>query len=163
MRWGISGEPLPPGQKLRYADEISAACARLNFPPCLAYAIAWRETIRGEVGGQWMAAAIVSGDGGHGLFQLTSYVPTGWSDPSTNAEAALNYWLFPNVNSFYDHFELRGDQLVKATANAFNRGYGAVSASLKAGADTDAGSANGNYGSDVLEQYRRLVAGQSPQ
>lgn len=160
MRWGISGQPLPAG--LLYGAEISAACAAYNFPVCFAYAIAWRESIRGESNGKWNAATVVSSDGGHGVFQLTSYVPTGWSDPLTNAEAALAYWLVPNVNSFYDRFDLRGDALVKAAADAFNRGYGAVSADLSAGRDPDAGSTGKNYGADVLAQYRRLIAGQNP-
>lgn len=160
MRWGISGQALPAG--LRYGDEISAACAAYNFPPCFAYAIAWRESIRGEAGGKWNAATVVSADGGHGLFQLTSYVPDGWSDPLTNAEAALKYWLLPNVNAFYDRFELRGDALVKAAADAFNRGYGAVAADLSAGRDPDAASSGGNYGADVLNQYQRLAAGENP-
>jgi hypothetical protein len=160
MRWGLSGQPLPEG--LAYGSEISAACAAANFPACFAYAIAWRETIRGERNGKWDAATVVSADGGHGLFQLTSYVPNGWSDPLTNAEAALKYWLLPNVNSFYDRFGLRADALVKAAADAFNRGYGAVSADVSAGRDPDRASAGGNYGSDVLAQYHRLVAGNPP-
>ena len=160
MRWGISGRPLPSG--LRYGEEITAACAVYNFPPCLAYAIAWRESIRGENNGKWTAATVVSGDGGHGLFQLTSYVPNGWSDPLTNAEAALQYWLVPNVNAFYDRVALRGDALVKAAADAFNRGFGAVSVDLSAGRDPDLGSAAGNYGADVLAQYLRLSAGEDP-
>lgn len=160
MRWGISGQPLPAG--LRYGSEITAACTAYNFPPCFAYAIAWRESIRGEAGGKWTASTVISGDGGHGLFQLTSYVPDGWSDPLTNAEAALKYWLVPNVNGFYDRFDLRGDDLVKAAADAFNRGYGAVSADLTAGRDPDAASSGGNYGADVLAQYHKLAAGENP-
>lgn len=160
MRWGISGQPLPAG--LLYGSEITAACLAYNFPVCFAYAIAWRESIRGESGGKWTAATVVSPDGGHGLFQLTSYVPNGWSDPLTNAEAALQYWLLPNVNAFYDRFELRGDPLVKAAADAFNRGYGAVSANLTAKKDPDAGSTGHDYGSDVLSQYHKMAAGGAP-
>jgi hypothetical protein len=162
MRWGISGAPIPQNLKLPYAEEIGDACLAANFPACFAYAIAWRETIRGEVGGKWTAASVVSADGGHGLFQLTSYVPTGWADPLTNAEAALQYWLLNNVNSLYDKYGLTGDDLVKAAADAFNRGYGAVSADVAAKRDPDTGSASGNYGSDVLDQYHKLVAGKSP-
>jgi hypothetical protein len=162
MRWGISGQPISLNLGLPYVAEITAACSALNFPPCFAYAIAWRETISGERNGQWDAATVVSPDGGHGLFQLTSYVPPGWQDPLTNAEAALKYWLLPNVNSLYDHFQLQGDDLVKAAADAFNRGYGNVSASLSAGQDPDVNSAHGNYGSAVLQQYQLLVAGNAP-
>lgn len=163
MRWGISGRSLPADQALRYLEPITDACAAFNFPPCFAYAIAWRESISGEVAGTWPSAAtVVSGDGGHGLFQLTSFVPTGWSDALTNAHAALQYWLVPNVNSLYDHFSLSGDQLIKAAADAFNRGYGAVQQSLKSGQDPDIGSAGGNYGSDVLAKYQRLIDGQAP-
>lgn len=162
MRWGIQGASLPTDKGLPYIDVVTAACAAVNFPPCFAYAVAWRETIRGQVGGKWDAATVVSGDGGHGLFQLTSYVPPGWNDPLTNAEAALKYWLLPNTNSFYDHFNLSGDNLVKAAADAFNRGYGAVSRSLSNGQDPDVGSANGDYGSDVLRQYKRLASGEAP-
>lgn len=43
MRWGVSGANLPKRQSLRYAEEITAACAAVQFPACFAYAIAWRE------------------------------------------------------------------------------------------------------------------------
>jgi hypothetical protein len=162
MRWGISGAPIPANLGLSYVPEITAACAAANYPPCLAYAIAWRESISGEVAGEWTAATVISSDGGHGLFQLTSYVPPGWADPLTNAEAALTYWLVPNTNSLYDSFKLTGDALVKAVADAFNRGYGAVKASLTSSADPDIGSTGDNYGSDVLQQYQRLIAGEVP-
>lgn len=90
MMYGILGVPVPA--HLVYAEEINAACGDF-FPPCLAYAVANRETIRGERGGLWRAATVVSPDGGHGLFQLTSWVPDDWADPARNAFWAVSRWL----------------------------------------------------------------------
>jgi hypothetical protein len=163
---GLSAAPIPASLALPYADAIGAACVKApnNFPPCLAYAIGWRETIRGRA---WLAtlgqtpANAVSPDGGHGIFQLTSWVPNGWDDPGTNAYWAVARWLAPNLAHFAAK-GLTGESLVKATAAAFNAGVDAVEHQLANGLQIDHCTTHQNYGFDVWTIYQTLLAGGTP-
>jgi len=158
MRWGVSGKPIPSG--LPYEATIRDACFVSGFPPCLAYAIASVETIGGEVAGSWNAATVISADGGHGLFQLTSYVPPGWDVPETNARYAMLDWLVPDATRVFQELRLSGDNLVRAVAAAFNAGWGGMMSGHRLD-DVDRFTTN-HYAARVLANYHKLVAGQSP-
>ena len=158
MRWGVSGKPIPSG--LPYEEQIKDACFVYSFPPCLAYAIASVETIGGEVAGSWNAATVISADGGHGLFQLTSYVPPGWDDPATNASCAVLDWLVPDATRAFQELRLSGDNLVRAVAASFNAGWYGMMSGHRLN-DVDRFTTN-HYAARVLANYHKLVAGQSP-
>ncbi len=163
MIYGISGTALP--SHLVYAPNIQRACVSANFPPCLAYAIAWRETISGQLGQQWNAQNIVSPDKGYGLFQLTSpfmqpWPPSNWTSPDANTNYALTYFLNPALH-FFAGRGLRGDDLVRCVAAAFNEGTGTAWLEHLAG-DVDLGTTGHDYASSVLSNYHRLIAGQDP-
>jgi hypothetical protein len=148
----VSGAPLPAG--LPYGEQITAAAKALDFPPALAYAIKICETGRDD------PPDICSGDGGHGLFQLTSYVPAGWDDPQTCAHYAILDWLLPDALRIFRELELAGDDLVRAVAAAFNAGWGGMLRGHLAG-DVDRYTTN-RYGERALSHYRALAAGRNP-
>jgi len=177
MMWAVSGASIPAS--LKYADPITRACAayRNGFPPCFAYAIAWNETIGGEYAGIWTASTVVSPDGGHGLFQLTSpeeFIPQMWTDPYQNGVAAVAHWIMPDV-TFWVDLGLSGPTLVRAVAASFNAGIGGVDPNtgeasgaygghLRHG-DVDAFTTKSDgvgYGQRALNNYVRLIAGQQP-
>jgi len=158
MRWGISGRPIPEG--LPYADAITLACFAPQLPPCLAYAIAAIETIGGEVNGSWNAATVISADGGHGLFQLTSYVPEGWATPLTNASCAVADWLEPDAQRGFQELGMVGDNLVRVVAACFNAGWGGMMAGHRIG-DVDRFTTH-RYAERALGKFHKLMAGQSP-
>ena len=158
MRFGISGHPIPAG--LPYAAEITTACAAEDMPPCLLYALAWRESIQGEVNGSWNAATVVSADGGHGLFQLTSSYPSNWADPTHNAAYAIADFVSPTIDYWNGIHKFTGETLVLLVAATFNEGLGAA-IRYHAEGDVDAGTTN-EYGHGVLAIYRTLISGQKP-
>ena len=159
MRYGISGVSIP--KQLPYAATIQAPCLELGFPPCLAYAIAWRESISGEVNGSWDAATVLSGDGGHGLFQLTSTFPEGWDDEAINVRYALSNFLIPALHQFARR-ALRGDDLIRLVAASFNAGERAAWEAHLAG-DCDLATTGNNYSTCVLASFDRLIKGESPE
>lgn len=156
MIYGISGTALPA--HLPFAPNIQRACETPagNFPPCLAYPVAWRETIRGCKN----PVTVVSSDGGHGLYQLTSSFPIDWDDVDANIRYALEYFLKPSLVFFADR-GLRGDGLIRCVAAAFNEGQGTAWLNHLAG-NVDLGTTGHNYASDVLSNYHRLISGQDP-
>jgi hypothetical protein len=161
MIYGISGAPIPA--HLPYASAIQAGCQAANFPPCVAYAIAWRETISGEVAGLWVpqdACTVLSGDGGHGLFQLTSSFPNDWTDAAANIRFALEQFLLPGM-AFFTGNGLVGDDLIRAIAAGFNSGNGTAWENHLLG-NVDLGTAGNNYASSVLANYHLLITGQDP-
>ena len=160
MIYGLSGRAV--SSALPYATPINVACMELGFSPPLAYAIAQRETIRGQIGGLWDAATIVSTDDGHGLFQLTSSWPAKWNDPLANARYAIGGWLVPSMHHYATVHGLAGDELVKAIADSFNAGDAVVCRACREGTDPDRATSGRDYGSDVLANYKRLVAGLAP-
>jgi hypothetical protein len=155
MRWGISGAPIPP--TLPYAQYVSLETARFDFPPLFAYAIAARESIMGQLEGKWNAANVISGDGGHGVFQLTSWYPDpGWDDPQINAHYAIADWLLPDSVFWFRNYGMTGDDLIRCTAASFNAGLGAAIKAHAAG-DVDAVTSD-RYGAGVLAIYKQLLA-----
>jgi len=159
MIYGISTAPIPP--RLAYATAIQGGCTAAVFPGCLAYAIAWRETIRGQLSGLWPSAvSVMSSDGGRGLFQLTSSYPTDWLDINGNIKYALSYFLVPSLH-FFAGSGLRGDALVRMVAAAFNEGSEAATLDHLLG-NVDIGTTGHDYASDVLSNYYKLTSGQDP-
>lgn len=158
MMFGMHGGPLPP--TLPYAGAISAACGQL-FPPLVAYSVACRESIIGEMNGKWDAATVVSGDNGHGLFQLTSWFPQHWEDPQTNAIAAVRNWFVPDMLWWRDQIPgVQGDDLVRCIAASFNAGRGGAWNGHIAG-DVDKYTTD-NYAAGVLQIYRNLLQKGTP-
>jgi len=166
MLYGISGAPLPDA--FPYKAEIEKACSEYDIPPCFAGGVAWRETLGSA---SWILATYgtsptctVSEDGGHGIFQLTSYVPSDWSDPFTNALAAAHVYFKPDLYRWHSIFNLSGDDLVKCAAASFNAGWDQASQWHEDG-DVDAYTTRQNgvpYGEGVLANYHALVAGHLP-
>jgi hypothetical protein len=159
MRWGISGRPL--ALDLRYAAPITQAAIELDFPPLFLYAIAYNETIRGEIDGQWDAATVVSSDGGHGLCQLTSWWPNpGWDDPYTNAHYAVLDWLLPDSERWFAQIGATGETLVRCAAASFNAGWSnAWTGHLQGNVDL---LTTNDYGATVLQTYNNLFATGQP-
>ena len=123
MKDGIVSGTLP--QDYLYAAPISYAATSHLTSVFLAYAIALNETIEGEKAGLWNAATVVSPDGGHGLFQLTSLIPYNWNDPLTNASWACEDYIVPAWAYWANApYHLQGDDLVRAIAAEFNAGRG---------------------------------------
>jgi hypothetical protein len=165
MRNGLSAGPLPA--HLPYGDAIQKACegARYagltSFSPLVAYACAVNETIQGEVNGSWSAATVVSADGGHGLFQLTSSFPVNWRDPYTNALFACEHFFMP-AEAFWSSppYSLSGTALLRAIAASFNAGLGNALAGHRRG-DVDAYT-TAHYADRARAHYDALLAGKSP-
>jgi hypothetical protein len=134
MRNGLSAGPLAAG--LLYGPQIQAACEiPPTFSPEVAYAIALNETIEGQENGSWDAATVVSADGGHGLFQLTSSYPDDWADPLANATYAVEHFLLP-AETFWSNMGIQGDDLVRCIAADFNAGrQGALDGHAKGDVD----------------------------
>ena len=162
MKYGISGGPIPAG--LPYSSPISNACDDTRFWPRWLYAIAYVETISGEVNGSWPSAATVkSGDGGLGLCQLTSpwgtgpWPPPGWDDPQTNASLAVEHYLDSAVYYWQLVQKLAGLDLVRAASAEYNAGRANALAGHFRG-DVDRDTTGGNYGARVAAVYGVLVA-----
>lgn len=156
MNHGISGAPIPSG--LPYADIIQAACEQRNFWPCVAYAIACNETIIGQLNGKWDAATVVSEDGGHGLFQLTSSWPDNWEDPAANTAYALDHFLLNARDEWLTWSKgIEGTDLVRAIAATFNAGFGGAWKGHENG-DVDLYTTD-DYGARAAAIYERLITG----
>jgi hypothetical protein len=160
MLHDIAGSPIPGN--LLYAEAVNLACVELNFPPLFAYAVANRETIRGERNGKWIASDIVSFDGGHGLFQLTSWWPADWNNPHVNAHWAVARWLGPSLSHYALIHGYTGDRLMAAAGDAFNAGLGAVCRLCELGENPDGATTGHNYGADVVACYHALLADRTP-
>jgi len=131
MRDGIISGLIPA--QFPYADPIQRAAELHNVSAFVVYSIGEQETINGEQSG-WLVAAygpgttaanVVSNDGGHGIFQLTSSYPQLWQDPYTNAEFACANFIAPAWEFWSGQpYNLVGDALVRAVAAEFNAGRG---------------------------------------
>lgn len=157
MQHGIVAGTIP--HALPFAGVIQAAADAAGFSAALAYGVAWRETIRGQKYGQWNAATVVSTDGGHGLFQLTSSYPDDWREPESNARYALDNFLKP-ARDFFVAKGVLGEALVRCIAAAFNAGTEtAWEAHLRY--DVDSVTTGHNYGADVFRVYHAIINRQS--
>jgi hypothetical protein len=159
MKYGVSGAPLPDG--LDYGEAVRAAASASDFAPCWLYAHAWQETIK--IDGMDAAGAL-SGDGGHGLLQLTASYPSNWDDPQANASYAITNFLEPAIAYWNGVRGIDGDALVKCVAAEYNAGRTNAIKGYEAG---DVGkytthTAGVSYSDLVLRYYRQLSAGQSP-
>jgi len=154
MIYDISGRPIP--SSLLYARVIESACEARNFPPCVAYAIANRETIRGERNGLWISSTVISSDGGRGLFQLTSSYPSNWEDPLENTLYAIDHFLAPALH-FFAGKGLRDTSLIDIVADAFNEGASRAESFRASGVSPDIGTTGGDYGRDVVTCYVSLL------
>lgn len=156
---GIVATSLNPS--LRYAPAINEACMRPygSQSPLLCYAIAWRESISGEIAGLWESAAdVISSDGGHGLFQLTASWPFNWDSAYVNACYAIDDYINP-AETFWAEKE-QGDKLVLCMAAEFNAGR---TLALKGYDLGDVGRfTTDNYAAAVLGFYQNLVTHGSP-
>ena len=159
MLYGISGAAIPGG--LKYAHEITMACAARNVPPCMVYAMAWRESISLEVDGAIPSAAtVVSGDGGHGLLQLTASFPDNWAIPYDNTLYAIDEFILPAIRYWHGLQGYCGDTLALLVFATFNEGLSAAE-KYHASGDVDAGTSD-EYGHGVLANLTKLVAGLAP-
>jgi len=165
MLFGVAGNGLPSG--LTYGDAIAAAAAAANFPPCWLYAHGWQETIKVEGWLQSMGhtpADYISGDGGHGIFQLTASVPPNWQDPKVNAGYAITQFLKPAIAHWNGKYGYTGDPLIRSVAAQYNAGQGGADRGHAAGdvgkytTHTDGVS----YSDLVLKYFHQLSAGKHP-
>ncbi len=147
--YGVSGEvvKLPT----RFAAEINGAALARNFPPCFLGAIRERET-----GDRADAATVISGDGGHGAYQLTSSYPDNWQDVTASGIYAIDHFLMPAIQYWHGLHLFNGDTLVLLVAATYNEGLGAAIKWHEAG-DVDRGTTN-EYGHGVLAIFKRLAA-----
>ena len=156
MIWGLSGAPVNP--TLPYAGFANRACVDMDFPPPFAYAIAFRETLC--LVPTIDPVTVVSGDGGHGIMQLTSSWPENWADPLANFTYAIRYFLLPAVQYWHGLQGYAGPVLVKLVAATYNEGLGAAIRYHNQG-DVDLGTTN-DYGAGVLAIYNNLVSKGTP-
>ena len=160
-QYGLSGAEVS-ALKNKYAGYTNRAANSRNFSPPLLYAVAYRETIHGELVGLWPSAlTVVSGDGGHGLFQLTSSYPAAWEDPLINALYAIDVFLKPAMDYWHGLENFTGDTLVLLVAATFNEGLSAARA-YHASGNVDAGTTD-HYGHGVLAYYKNLVEKGTPE
>ena len=156
MRFGVSGQLVMRG--LLYADTTNHVCVSYDFFPCVAYAIFWQESIEGEVNGKWDAKTVVSGDGGHGIGQLTSSWPDNWQDPVANITYAVEHFMVPALQDWQNL--LHGDDLVRAIAATYNAGFGQAWNGHVLG-DLDMYTTD-RYGERALATYRSLTTTGKP-
>ena len=165
MLLGVSGAGLPAG--LTYGTEIAAAAAAAQFPPCWLYAHGWQETIKvaGWIGTLGKTpATFISGDGGHGIFQLTASYPLNWEDPEANAAYAIANFLKPAIQYWNPKYGVTGDALIKCVAAEYNAGRANAESGHNEGdvgkytTHTDGVS----YSDLVLKYFHQLAGGQAP-
>jgi hypothetical protein len=147
LKYGISGEPLPPG--LAYGYQIQRASELLNFPPLVAYAVKMNETAPTD------PPDIVSADGGFGIFQLTSSKCRDWSDPYANALYAIAHFLLP-AQEFWAAAGYEADDLIRLTAATYNCGLSNAIAAHDLG-NVDLYDTN-DYGQRCLANFKSLQA-----
>lgn len=144
---------------LPYVSQVLQSCTLLNWFQSVAYAIAWRESISGQVAGLWPnAATVLSDDGGHGLFQLTYSFPDEWDDPYRNALYAIVTFLEP-AETYWAQVE-QGDNLVRCIAAEYNAGRDLALKGHDEG-DVDKYTTD-NYAAAVLGFYHSILASGKP-
>jgi hypothetical protein len=155
MRWGVSGKTIP--YDLIFATPIQAAALLEDFPPCWLYAIGKIESID-EFGASAATIMSTNGDGGHGIFQLTSSFPDNWQDPQVSAQYAIKNFLMPAVQNCLASMYLSGDQLVRVASDVYNEGWGAEQISHSLYNDADFLTTGHDYGQRALAAYKELTA-----
>lgn len=148
----------PVSNNLPLGPEINRAASDCQFPSPVIYAIAYRETLSSL--SAELAAKCISGDGGHGLCQLTSSYPNDWYNPTVNATYAIKQFLVPAVNYWHGLHGYEGDTLLKLVAATYNEGLGAAQHYHEQG-DVDAGTTN-HYGQGVVDIYHNLTTKGTP-
>lgn len=150
MKDGISGTLLVA--TFPYAKIINNLCLQVDFFPCLVGGVKMNETGLGQGP---TTENDISGDGGHGIMQLTSSYPSTWQEPQANIGYAIDHFLLPAYA--YWREELQGDDLVRAIAATYNAGLGNAQAGHAEG-DVDRYTTN-HYAARCLEHYHNLVKG----
>jgi hypothetical protein len=150
MRNGIVATPLD--LSMPFAQQINAACSDADWFP---YVVAACQ--KNETGSRADAATVISGDGGHGVMQLTASYPDNWADPTANIAYAIKVYLEPAEAYWKTQFQ--GEDLVKAIAAEYNAGRGNVIKGHAEG-DLDKYTTNG-YGARALATYEKLCAGEA--
>lgn len=151
MKDGISGAALPAG--FPYKPIIEKVCFENDCSPCLVAAIKMNET------GLDDPPDIVSGDGGHGLMQLTSSYPSNWADPYANFQYAVQNYITP-AWAFWVGEGLQGGDLVRAIAAEYNAGRGGAE---EGHAEGDIGKyTTDHYDQRCLSNYLALIGGTIP-
>jgi hypothetical protein len=151
--FGISGAPVP--DTFPFAAIFNA---ERTVPPLLVASIAWRETLCTMSAND--AQVCVSGDGGHGIMQLTASFPYDWTQPEMNIGYAVDTFLEPALQHWHGLYQEVGDRLVKLVAATYNEGLGAA-VKYHAQGDVDLGTTN-DYGAGVLAIYTSLRDNRTP-
>lgn len=168
MIYEISGKSLP--SSFPFATVINEACSEFhNMPPLFVGAIAWRETL--SVMSPEAARVFVSGDDGHGIFQLTSSWPDDWQDPRASCDFAIDQFLERGIGYWHGLHGFTGVNLIRLVAATYNAGLGwwygpgdrrnsgAIGGHMEGDVDkytTD------RYGSGVLTIFQNLLATGKP-
>jgi hypothetical protein len=151
MRWGIPGAPIPAA--LPFAQLFTSAAAEVNIPPCLPYAIKHNEDPQND-------PTVVSGDGGHGLMQLTDTFPADWQDPMANVVYAVRVYIVPAITFWNATMQQTGDALLRCVFAEYNTGRTNALAGHALG-DVDRYTTN-TYAARALAAFHTLIAGGTP-
>ena len=144
---GIEAKPVPEHHE--FSAMVNDLCIAANVPPCLVYAIRLNETSEGD------PPNVTSGDGGHGIMQLTSSFPDDWEDPKSNFTYAINHFIAPDLDQAVKDTGLQGDGLIRFVAAAYNAGYGTAIEDHNRG-DVDAHTTN-RYGERAVAHFHDLI------
>jgi len=159
MMHGISAAPVP-ALGLPFADAVNLVCMQKNSFPCVLYAVGWRESIR-EYGLAAATRTSDNNDGGHGIWQLTSSYPPNWQDPQANCAFAIDHFIIPALDFWFNRMGQTDVALIKCIAAEFNAGRSGAMGGFTLG-NVDQNTTHGNYGHDVVTQYNRLLAHMPP-
>lgn len=144
-----------PGRAQPYADAILQVSEEEQVSPFLIFALGDRES----GWGRFLTPPDPSGtgDGGHGrgLLQIDDRSHAAWldandwTDPLTNISYGIHNIFVPQYKQL-QAAGLTGAVLEQAAVSAYNHGVHGVLRSIQATGNPDAGTTQGNYGSDVL-------------
>lgn len=157
MKDGISGTHLPPN--FPFGITMSMIASSKGFFPPLVGAIAWEETLKVLTPAE--AVGYISGDGGHGVFQLTDSWPENWQNVSASCDWAIDKFLMPAYTAWTEKTDLKGGKLVQCIAATYNAGWGQAWDGHLAG-NVDMWTTGHDYGERVLADYEHLVSGIIP-
>lgn len=137
-----------------YADIVKQVAQEQSIDPLLLVALVERED-------PWWDPNIVSGDGGHGLTQITSdrawIASADWADPYTNLTRGAQM-LGDELSFFLGKFPDDPELGTRYALAAYNRGRTRVWQTAQALGDPDTGTTN-NYASGVWNKYQALTTG----